>query len=121
MKTALPVLIIMFLPGCALTADRDPIKAVAAGFDTHGEWRNGIHSSILLPKSAKPEEIIRDALNTYRKKNFQFEVLEIRKIKIGHIGSRSEYMAARVKVQSTERVVLFTYEGEKSGWWSKVY
>jgi len=121
MKTPTVFLLVVFISGCASASDRDPIKAVVAGFDNYGEWQNGIFSPILLPESAKPEEVIREALNRSGRKDFQFQVLEIRKIKVGSIGARVDYMAARVKIKSGEKVVLFRYFVEESSWWSRIY
>lgn len=114
-------MMLICLTACITVKAEDSIDKVISGFDSNGLWMNGIFSPISLPETAKPEEVIQAALLEYRKKDLPCVTLEIKKVKIESIGSRIEYMAARVKIQSTERVVLFRYEGEKIGWWSRTY
>jgi len=96
----------------------DSIDKVVSELESHEHWRRGIFSPISLPETAKPEEVIQAALHQYRNQNLACVTLEIRKVKIGNL---IDYMAARVSIQSTEKVVLFRYEGEKIGWWSRIY
>lgn len=109
------------LTACITVKAEDSIDKVISGFDSNGLWMNGIFSPISLPETAKPEDVIQAALLEYQKKGLSCVTLEVRNMKIGNMGYRVEYMAARVKIDSTERVVLFKYKDKEIGWWSRVY
>jgi hypothetical protein len=101
MKALVTLPFLLFLSACAIFGGGDAIDRRIGGFDRHGLWANGIFSPIRLPASSKPEEIIQAALEACGEKDAQWRILEIRKVKIGNLGSRIEYMAAIIKIQST--------------------
>jgi len=108
-----------FLVACASSPPHDPIKELSVHLETsHTIWLNGIYQPIELPGGAPPERILEAYLH-----GTPYRTTEIRKVKIRNGIDRdpTECIAASVKIESREAVVLMKYDGEKIGWWVRLF
>ncbi len=105
----------------AATPSDGSIERLVTRLDKSPLWRNGHFPKIDLPSSATPEEVaarVFDAsLFDRGTKVTSRHTVEARAVKVG---DRS-YTAMRVETDLGTKIVLMHYEGEKTGWWSRVF
>jgi len=97
------------------------IERLVARLDKSPLWRNGHFPKVDLPSSATPEEVaarVFDAsLFDKGNKVKSRRTLEAREVKVGG----RDYTAMRVETDLGTKIVLMQYEGERTGWWSRVF
>jgi hypothetical protein len=116
--TALSYLFLALFMGCM--ASHDPIKMLVKKLNaTNGMWGNGKFSQILLPKNAKPEEVVAQAIK-YKRIN-TYQVREMRKVEINvSAGMIKPCTAVLVDSNLGTKILLFSYELNEL-WWSRWY
>jgi hypothetical protein len=121
----------LLLLGCAFLPPRSPAAEQAAKSDpittlvekisaSHGLWLNGIYPILGLPATASTDEVI---ARMFEMTSFaegrvkQYRILETRLVQV----SGDTYIAALVRTELGDKIVLLRYAGTPMGWWSRVY
>ncbi len=120
MKTILAALLLVT---SSVFAAEDPIARLSEELSKNPLWINGEFPSIMLPATAKPEEVIKECFKMTgfaRGHVTDFEIKEQKKIKIKG-GHPEGYSVARCESDLGGKIVLFRYESPKVGWWTRVY
>jgi hypothetical protein len=119
MRSILFSIFAALLVGCATTA-ADPIDQLVTRLSTppqSGLWQNGLFPIIKLPATASTNEVLAKVLE---RQVDSYKVLKIRQVHIpGNLPDL--YTAVLIQTSAGEKIVLFKYEGEAVGWWSRIY
>jgi hypothetical protein len=148
MRSTSVFIIAALLLGCALlpawsaaaeraAAKRDPITTLVERLSASPLWGNGRFPTLGLPATASTDEVI---ARIFEKTGFaegqvtHYRILETRLVQIpddsaypnsgaGRIAKRLPYtyMAALVRTDLGDKIVLLKYEDPPTGWWSRVY
>jgi len=115
--------IIGLLAGC--TATPDPVDRLVADLSaTHGLWINGAVPIIQLPEIASTEQVLERVFEMTGFERGRVKTYKVSKIRQVQIPVRSplsvSYMAALVRTDLGEKIVLLRYGGDFR-WWSRVY
>jgi hypothetical protein len=127
--------IALLLLGCAFVPPRsaaaeqaaaksDPITTLVEKISaSRGLWLNGSYPILGLPASASADEVL---ARMFEMTSFaegrvkQYRILETRLVQIS--GSPpNTCIAALVRTELGDKIVLLRYEGTPMGWWSRVY
>jgi hypothetical protein len=102
--------------GCATKPDAID-RLVNSLSSSHGLWQNGLSPVIELPATASTEEVVSKVL---ARQATSYKILKVRYVHIQ--GSLPDlYTAVIVETDVGEKIVLFKYEGQAVGWWSRIY
>ncbi len=83
----------------------------------HGLWQNGLAPAIELPPTATAQEVVSKVLAG---QVTSYKIVKIRSVRIPD--SLPElHTAVIVETNDGEKIVLFRYEGQAFGWWSRIY
>jgi len=129
--------IALLLLGCALLADPsaaadhaaakpDPIASLVERLSASRLWRNGMYPTLGLPETASTDDVI---ARVFEMTGFaegrakQYRILETRLVRISDEKNLPyyTYIAALVRTDLGDKIVLLKYEGPGTGWWSRVY
>ena len=124
MRLLMAALGIACLAACGSHRAVDSIdRLVARMEDGKTIWLNGPYTPISLPADAELRAVVEAAIADYRKQGVVCAVLEVKDVEVrdGPAEKRIKCSAARVAIDSKERVVLFLYQGPKIGWWARVF
>jgi hypothetical protein len=118
-------------------AKGDPIAALVERLSASHLWQNGLSPILGLPATASIDEVI---ARMFEKVSFaegrvtQYRILETRLVQIPENLSYASsaapriaerlpytYIAALVRTDFGDKIVLLKYEDPRTGWWSRVY
>lgn len=120
MKIIILTLVFLILVGCAKA---DQIDDLVARLSNDHMWRNGAFPIINLSETASNVEVIAQCVKMtgFDQGHIKtYKIIEVRKVKIpGPIPD--DYFAALIDSDFGKKIILFRYEGPKSGWWTRVY
>lgn len=118
-------------------AKSDPIATLAERLSASPLWRNGHFADVKLPATASTDEVIAgmfEKLSLQEGQVSRFRVLETRLVRIPENVPYTNvpttrttqalhytYIAALVRTDYGDKIVLMKYEGPRVGWWSRVY
>ena len=118
-------------------AKSDPIATLVETLSASHLWRNGIFLSVELPATASADEVIAgmfEKLSLDEGQVTRYRILETRLVQIPKNlpytnipGVRTTetlpytYIAALVRTDYGDKIVLLKYRGPQIGWWSRVY
>jgi hypothetical protein len=108
----------------ATAATTDPIAHLVVSLSgTYGMWVNGMSPVINQPKNATADQLVPEALRPLvRFEHYQIIRIEkVEQVKIDPVIPNSNYMAALVHGNPSDKIVLFQYINERVGWYSKVF
>ena len=116
MRSIFFIIVVALVAGCATTPD--PIDRLVAGFSSsHGLWTRGLFPAIKLPGTASTDEVVAKVLEG---QVASYKILKARPVHIQ--GSLPDlYTAVLVQTNVGEKIVLFRYDGETVGWWSRIF
>lgn len=134
MRSASVFSIAALLLGCALLPDRsaaaehaaaknDPITTLVEKLSASHVWQNGMYPILGLPATASTDEVI---ARVFEMTSFQegrakrYRILETRLVQISE-NLAYTYLAALVRTDFGDRIVLLKYGDSRTGWWSRVY
>ena len=119
-----------FFLGCRTTPEAipDPIDRLVTELSAphpaslYGEpWQNGMFPIINLPGNASPEEVVARVIPGQADR---LKLLEIRHVSIGNVApglTSAAFIAVLVKENGGKKIVILSYEGDRTGWWSQVH
>ncbi|HEY2328353.1 MAG TPA: hypothetical protein VGI63_00895 [Verrucomicrobiae bacterium] len=115
-------IIAALLAGCVSTPD--PIDQLVTDLSsTHGFWINGIGRDVILPKTASPEQVIKQVFHTAffdKGQVTSYKILNIRQVHIQGV-SPELYTAVLVQTNFGKKIVLLKYQEHFASWWNRVY
>jgi proline iminopeptidase len=134
--------------GCILLADRsaaaelaaankDPIATLVQRLSASPLWMNGRNPIVALPATATTDEVLArvfEQISFTEGRVTQYRILETRLVQIPETlasmntpatrvaqGLPYTYMAALVRTDFGDKIVLLKYENSRTGWWCRVY
>jgi hypothetical protein len=133
MRIAFMALISCLLTGCISTSAprakipkpkamaADPINQLVARLSSsNGYWTYGIFTSVVMPGSAAPTEVIsRYCDSEYGDSSHQ--IITIRRVCIGISMPADYYTAVLMDTAYGRKIVLLQYQESNEGWWCKEY
>ena len=121
MKHILLGLIALTILGCAT---KDPIDQLTDHLNSQfGLWINGESPYIGLPPEATPEQVINQAIKLTGFDQGQiktYTIREMRRVNLNEDGT-NKYSAILLDSDCGKKIILFRYEGERLGWWTRFY
>lgn len=120
MRSVFFVIIAVMLIGCTTTAE--PIDRLVTHLQSY-KWGNGGFPNLDLPQTASTQEVVSKVLKVTsinQGRVTSYNILKIRHVRIRG-GLPNLYTAVLVKTNFGEKIVLFKYQSEAAGWWSRVY
>lgn len=126
--------IAVLLLGCVLLPERsaiaeqaaakgDPITRLVEKLAASHVWRNGMYPELMLPATASTDEVIArvfEVTSFGQGRAKQYRILETRLVQISE-SLPYTYIAALVRTELGDKIVLLKYEDPPTGWWSRVY
>jgi hypothetical protein len=116
------------LPGSSAAAEEatakgDPIARLVERLSASHVWRNGMYPELGLPATASTDKVIARVfeLTSFEEgRAKQYRILETRLVQISEFRPGT-YIAALVRTEFGDKIVLLKYERQPMRWWSRVY
>jgi hypothetical protein len=123
MKSLILLAILLVFSGCRSASRVNDIQVLVKRLSASHMWSNGMFPVLGLPVSASIDQLVE---RVFEMTSFSagpardISIIVARKVRIPG-ALPDEYIAVSVSTDIGPMIVLLKYEGDRVGWWSRVY